>query len=86
MCLEMFNWAAYRRKKGAIKLHMQLDHQGCLPCWALITDGKTHDVRPARGLVFDPGTLVVMDRGYTDYGLFGRWTEAGVFFVRNNFV
>ena len=81
LCLEVFDWARFRRTKGAIKLHLQLDHQGCLPCWALVTDGKTHDVKAARGLRFAPGTIVVVDRAYVDYRLFAAWTEADVFFV-----
>jgi hypothetical protein len=81
LCLEVFDWARFRRTKGAIKLHLQLDHQGCLPCWALVTDGKTHDVKAARGLRFAPGTIVAMDRAYNDYRLFAAWTEADVFFV-----
>ena len=81
LCLEMFDWARFRRTKGAIKLHMQLQERGCLPCWALVTEGRTHEVRVAQGLTFDPGTIVAMDRAYTDYALFGRWTEQNVFFV-----
>ena len=81
LCLEVFDWAKFRRTKGAIKLHLQLQDRGCLPCWALVTDGSTHEVRVAQGLSFDPGTIVVMDRGYTDYSMFGRWTAQGVFFV-----
>jgi hypothetical protein len=81
LCLSLYDWARFRRTKGAVKLHLLLDHQGCLPCWALITDGKTHDVRAARLLDFAPGTIVAMDRGYVDYALFDAWTEAGVWFV-----
>jgi hypothetical protein len=81
LCVKVFDWARFRRTKGAIKLHLQLDHQGCLPCWALVTEGKTHDVKAAQGLSFAPGTIVAMDRGYNDYRLFATWTEAGVFFV-----
>ena len=81
LCLSMFDWARFRRTKGAVKLHLLLDHQGCLPCWALITDGKTHDVKAARLLDFAPGTIIAMDRGYVDYRLFAKWTEAGVWFV-----
>lgn len=81
LCLEVFDWAKYRRTKGAIKLHLQLQDRGCLPCWALVTEGRTHDVRVAQGLSFDPGTIVVMDRAYNDYGMFGRWNAAGIFFV-----
>jgi len=81
LCLSVFDWARFRRTKGAIKLHLQLDHQGCLPCWALVTEGKVHDVKAAWLLSLAPGTIVAMDRGYTDYRLFGAWTEQGVFFV-----
>ena len=78
---EVFDWARYGRTKGAVKLPLMLDHQGCLPGWACITEAKVHDVTPAKTLRFAPGTIVAMDRGYNDYGLFGRWCEAGVYFV-----
>ena len=81
LCLEVFDWARFRRTKGAIKLHLQLDHQGYLPCWALVTEAKTHEVKPARTLHFEPGTIVALDRAYIDFSLFARWTEGGVFFV-----
>jgi hypothetical protein len=81
LCIKVFDWARFQRTKGAIKLHLQLDHQGCLPCWALVTDGDTNDVRIAQKLEFAPGTIVVIDRGYLDYALYERWTESGVYFV-----
>ena len=81
LCLEVFDWARFRRTKGAIKLHLQLDHQGYLPSWALVTEGKTHEVRPARTLHFAAGTIVALDRAYIDFLMFARWTDSGVFFV-----
>jgi hypothetical protein len=81
LCLESFDWAKFRRAKGAIKLHLMLDHRGYLPCWALVTDGKTHEVKAAWTLHFEAGTIVAMDRGYNDYRLFARWCDEGVFFV-----
>jgi hypothetical protein len=81
LCIKVFDWAKFQRTKGAVKLHLQLDHQGCLPCWALVTDGDTNDVRIAQKLEFAPGTIVVLDRGYLDYALYERWTEGGVYFV-----
>lgn len=81
LCVKVFDWARFQRTKGAVKLHLQLDHQGCLPCWALMTDGDTNDVRVAQKLEFSPGTIVVIDRGYLDYALYERWTQAGVYFV-----
>lgn len=81
LCAKVFDWARFQRTKGAIKLHLQLDHEGCLPCWALVTDGDTNDVRIAQKLEFSPGTIVVIDRGYLDYALYERWTKVGVYFV-----
>ena len=81
LCATVFDWARFQRTKGAIKLHLQLDHQGCLPCWALVTDGDTNDVRVAQQLTFPPGTIVAIDRGYLDYALYHRWTLTEVGFV-----
>jgi IS4 transposase len=64
-----------------VKLHLLLDHDGYLPKFAVITDGKVSDVEIARHLHFEPGTIVVEDRGYTDYALYARWTNSGVYFV-----
>lgn len=81
LCLSVFDWAKFRRTKGAVKLHLLLDHDGYLPCFAVITDGKVHEVKVAKMLAFPAETLVVYDRGYNDYRLFGEWTEQGVYFV-----
>ena len=81
LCLSMYDWAKFRRTKGAVKLHLVLDHDGYLPSYAVITDGKVSDVKVAHLLQFDPSTIVVDDRGYNDYELFGKWTGLGVFFV-----
>jgi hypothetical protein len=81
LCLKIFDWAKFRRTKGAIKLHLLLDHDGYLPSFALVTEGNVSDVKVARLFHFDPGTIVVDDRGYNDYALFGRWTTQGVYFV-----
>lgn len=81
LCLSLFDWAAFKTTKGAVKLHLLLDHEGYLPVFAHITEGKVHEVKVAQTLFFPPGSIVVMDRGYNDYELFGRWTEEGVWFV-----
>ena len=81
LCLSMYDWAKFRTTKGAIKLHLLLDHDGYLPSFCMITTGKVHDVTVARTLKFQPGTIVVDDRGYNDYELFGGWTDQGVYFV-----
>ena len=81
LCATLFDWAKFRRTKGAIKLHCLLDHDGYLPSVVVITEGKRHDVRVARTLRFEAGTVVVMDRGYVDYAWFGQLTAQEVFFV-----
>lgn len=81
LCIEMFDWAKFRRTKGAIKLHLVLDHEGYLPSFGVVTEGRVSDVKVAHTLRFEPGTIVVDDRGYNDYSLFAKWTEAGVYFV-----
>jgi len=81
LSVTLFDWAKFRQTKGAVKLHLVLDHDGYLPSFALITEGKVSDVKIAPHLKFDPGTIVVYDRGYNDFELFGKWTAQGVFFV-----
>lgn len=81
LCLSVFDWARFRRAKGAIKIHLLLDHDGYLPQYAFITEGKVADVKVAQQLDFAPGTIVVDDRGYTDYTLWGRWCSQHVYFV-----
>jgi hypothetical protein len=81
VCLSAFNWAHYRRSKGAVKLHMLLTHQGYLPKWANITTGKTHEVKVLKTLIFEANTIVVIDRGYTEYAMFAEWTRQKVYFV-----
>ena len=81
LCLSLYDWAKFRRTKGAVKLQLVLDHDGYLPCFGVITDGKVQDVKVAHQLAFAPGTVVVDDRGYNDYRLFAEWTKTGVFFV-----
>lgn len=81
LCLSMYDWARFCRTKGAVKLHLVLDHDGYLPRFAIITDGKVHDVAVAQQMSFAPGTIVVEDRGYTDYELYAKWTQTDVYFV-----
>lgn len=81
LCAAVFDWAQFRTTKGAVKLHLLLDHDGYLPCYAVITEGKVHEIQVARKLKLQPGTMLVFDRGYADYDWFQRLTEEGVHFV-----
>jgi len=81
LSVSMFDWAKFRRTKGAIKLHLLLDHDGYLPSFAVVTEGKIHEIRVARTLRFEPGTILAIDRGYTDYRWFVELTRQEVHFV-----
>jgi len=67
VCLSMFPWVRFRQAKGAIKLHVGLDHAGMLPTFLSVTDGNSHDVTTGRMLSLPNGSIVAFDRGYTDY-------------------
>lgn len=81
LSLRIFPWADFNRTKGAVKLHLLLDHDGYLPEYALITEGKVHEINVARKLRLSPHSIVAIDRGYIDYELFSRWTEQKIWFV-----
>jgi hypothetical protein len=81
LCLSLFPWADFRQTKGAVKLHLLLDHDGYLPDFAVITDGKAADVTTAYHFTLPTGSIVVVDRGYCDFELFFQWNNSGVFFV-----
>jgi hypothetical protein len=81
LCLSVFDWALYRRTKGAVKLHLILDHDGYLPQFAVVTAGKTADIEVARQQRFEPGTMLVFDRGYTDMNWWLALSRQKIFFV-----
>jgi hypothetical protein len=81
LCLSLFPWAAYRRAKGGIKIHVLLDHDHYMPEFIAIGEAKRHDVTIAKTLTINPGSIVAMDRAYNDFDLFGKWTERKVYFV-----
>jgi hypothetical protein len=81
LSLSMFDWAQYKRSKGAVKLHLVLDHDGYLPQYAIISDGKEADIRAAKKMSFAPGTMLVFDRGYADYDWWLSLERDKVFFV-----
>jgi hypothetical protein len=81
LCAAIFDWAKYKRTKGAVKLHLLLDHDGHLPRYAVITEGKTSDIEVARQLELPSGSIVVFDRGYNDHLWFTELTLLNVGFV-----
>jgi hypothetical protein len=81
LSLSMFDWAQYKRSKGAVKLHLVLDHDGYLPQYAVISDGKEADISAAKKMSFAAGTMLVFDRGYADYDWWLSLAQQKVWFV-----
>lgn len=81
LCLSVFPWAEFRTTKGAIKLHVGLNHRGHIPEFVTVTDGKVGDVTIGRKIDFPKGSIVAIDRGYNDYAWYNQLTEKGIFFV-----
>ena len=81
LCLSLFDWASFRQTKGAVKLHLLLDHDGYLPTFATVTEGDVHEVNVAWELKLPKGSILAVDMGYTDYALFAKWIFEGIFFV-----
>ncbi|MFH1798744.1 MAG: IS4 family transposase [Candidatus Omnitrophota bacterium] len=81
LCLSLFPWAHFRKRKGAIKLHTLLDLRGSIPSFIKVTDGSVHDVNILDDLVIEPGAFYIFDRGYLDFERLFRLTEQLVFFV-----
>ncbi len=81
LCLSLFPWAKFRRKKGAVKLHTLLDLRGSIPSFIEITDGSVHDVNILDILIPEPGSYYIMDRGYIDYKRLYRLNKELSYFV-----
>jgi hypothetical protein len=86
LALSLFDWAVFKSRQGALKLHVMLNHQrNFLPCWAYISNAKMADVRALKlveqTMFFEKGAIVCMDRGYIDYNIFYEWTKRNVYFV-----
>jgi hypothetical protein len=83
LCLSVFDWAKFRKRKGAIKLHSLYDLQRGIPTVSVITEGKDHECKVAKDPLFMPcpDSIIVFDRGYNDFTQFQQYTNKGVWFV-----
>ena len=81
LCLSMFDWATFRTKKGAIKMHTLLEYDGKLPVYVNITEGSVADNKGAYNIPLEKGSVVVADRYYNDFPMLNVWDSNGVFFV-----
>ena len=81
LCLSLFDWAKYKTKKGAVKMHTLLDYDGHLPAYVNITDGKTADNKGAYDIPLLKGSVIIADRFYNDFSLLNVWDSNEVYFV-----
>ena len=81
LCLALFPWARFRRRKGAVKLHTLIDLRGSIPCFIRITHGKTADVQVLDYLPIEAGAFYMMDRGYIDFDRLYAITQRLAYFV-----
>lgn len=81
LCLSLFPWAKFRKKKGGIKLHVKLDHRGYIPSFVSVTTAKNHEVNEIKNMKFEKGDVVTFDRGYNDFALFAKYCNTGIYFV-----
>ena len=81
LCLSLYNWAKFRAKKGAVKLHVKLNHSGYLPTFAVVTAGKVHETKVAPSIPLDKGDVAIFDKGYTSFAWYKSLDDKGVFFV-----
>ena len=81
LCLTLFPWAQFRKRKSAVKLHTLMDLKGSIPCFIRITGGDTHDVNIMRELPLEPSAFYIMDKAYTDFAALYNFTKSNAFFV-----
>jgi hypothetical protein len=81
LCLKRFDWAKYRKAKGAVKLHLNFDGDHLMPYDSYLTNGKSHEVNQMHRLCQETGVIYVMDRGYIDYKSLFLIEKQGSFFV-----
>lgn len=81
LCLSLFPWAKFRKRKGAVKMHTQIDLRGSIPTFIEITDGKVHDVNILDLLILEPGAFYIMDRAYLDFERLYHMHQCLTYFV-----
>lgn len=81
LCLSLFPWAQFRRRKSAVKLHTLLDLRGSIPTVVIVTGGQVHEVNILDQLIWEAGAIYLMDRGYLDFTRLYRMHQSGAFFV-----
>ena len=81
LSLKVFPWAHFRTTKAAVKMHTQIDLRGNIPSFIHVSNGKMHEVNALDLITPEPGSFMIMDRGFLDFARLYRLTQAGAFFV-----
>ena len=81
LCLSLFPWARFRKRKGAVKLHTLIDLRGNIPCFIYVSEGRMHDVNALDKLPLEPGAFYIMDRAYIDFSRLHKFTQSQAYFV-----
>ena len=81
LCLSLFPWARFRKRKGAIKLHTLIDIRGNIPCFIYVSEGRMHDVKALDKLPIEPGAFYIMDRAYIDFRRLHVFPQRLAYFV-----
>jgi hypothetical protein len=81
LCLSLFPWAKFRRRKAAVKMHTLLDLHGNIPTFIRVTSGAVHDVNILDEIMPEAGAFYVMDRAYIDFQRLFVFTLSSAFFV-----
>ena len=81
LCLSVFWWAKFRKRKGGIKIHTLYDIETQVPAFFHITEAAVNDVRAMDEIPYEPGSYYIFDRGYNDFSRLYRITCTESFFV-----
>ena len=81
LSLSLYDWAKFRTRKGAVKLHLLLDYEGCLPAFADLTHGNIHEINVAREMRLPSDSILVFDMGYYDFSWWYNLDSMNIWFV-----
>ena len=81
LCLSLFEWAKFRRKKGGIKVHTLFDVEAGIPTFACITEARVNDINAMDEIPYETGSYYIFDRGYNDYSRLYAINKLGATFI-----
>lgn len=81
LCLSVFSWALFRKKKGGIKLHTLYDIETQIPTFFHITPARNHDTRAMDAIPYEENSFYIFDRAYNDFGRLFTIDGVGAYFV-----